>query len=57
MARMSRAAALALVALWIAACATGGAKKPPTGPPEPDKFLFERGTEALNNKRWIVARE
>ena len=57
MARMSRAAALALVALWIAACATGGAKKPPTGTPEPDKFLFERGTEALNNKRWIVARE
>ena len=31
--------------------------KPPTGTPEPDKFLFERGTEALNKKRWLVARE
>jgi outer membrane protein assembly factor BamD len=50
-------AALALVALSITACATGGAKRPPTGTPEPDRFLWERGTEALNKKRWIVARE
>jgi outer membrane protein assembly factor BamD len=50
-------AALAVVALSITACATGGAKKPPTGTPEPDRFLWERGTEALNKKRWIVARE
>jgi outer membrane protein assembly factor BamD len=52
-----RLATLALVAVWMAACATGGAKKPPTGTPEPDKFLWERGTDALNKKRWIVARE
>jgi outer membrane protein assembly factor BamD (BamD/ComL family) len=52
-----RTAMLALVALWVAACATGGAKKPPTGTPEPDRFLWERGTEALNKRRWIVARE
>jgi outer membrane protein assembly factor BamD len=52
-----RSAALALVAIWMAACATGAAKKPPTGTPEPDKFLWERGTDALNKKRWIVARE
>ncbi len=57
MVRCQRAAALVLVALWVAGCATGGAKKPPTGTPEPDKFLWERGTEALNKKRWIVARE
>jgi outer membrane protein assembly factor BamD len=49
--------ALALVALSLTACATGGAKKPPTGTPEPDRFLWERGTEALNKKRWYVARE
>jgi outer membrane protein assembly factor BamD len=43
-------------ALTAAACA-GGSMKPPVGTPEPDKFLFERGTEALNKKRWLVARE
>jgi outer membrane protein assembly factor BamD len=54
---IGRSALVVLVALWIAACATGGAKKPPTGTPEPDRFLWERGTDALNKKRWIVARE
>ncbi|PYR89153.1 MAG: hypothetical protein DMF84_26005 [Acidobacteria bacterium] len=49
-------AALAL-ALFLVACATGGAKRPPTGTAEPDRFLWDRGTEALNKKRWIVARE
>jgi outer membrane protein assembly factor BamD len=52
-----RSGLLVLVALWMAACATGGAKRPPTGTPEPDRFLWERGTEALDKKRWIVARE
>ncbi len=47
---------LVVSALTTAACA-GGAVRPPTGTPEPDKFLFERGTEALNNRRWLVARE
>lgn len=49
--------ALVLVAALAGGCATGGAKKPPTGTLEPDKFLFERGTDNLNRKRWIVARE
>lgn len=53
----SRAFAVMAVALLLAACATGGARKPPTGTPDPDKFLFDRGTEALNKKRWVVARE
>ena len=35
----------------------GGAVRPPTGTPEPDKFLFEKGTEALGKKRWLVSRE
>lgn len=29
----------------------------PSGTQEPDKFLFEKGTEALENKRWLTARE
>jgi outer membrane protein assembly factor BamD len=47
---------LVVSALTTAACA-GGAVRPPTGTPEPDKFLFERGTEALNKRRWLDARE
>ena len=26
-------------------------------PPQPDKFLFDRGTEALKDKKWLTARE
>ena len=26
-------------------------------PSLPDKFLFDKGTEALNNKKWLTARE
>jgi outer membrane protein assembly factor BamD len=48
---------LLLIAALAGACATGGAKKPPSGTLQPDKFLFEHGTEALDKKRWIVARE
>ena len=49
--------AIVLLAALAGACATGAAKKPPTGTLEPDKFLFERGTENLDKKRWLVARE
>jgi outer membrane protein assembly factor BamD len=48
------AAVLLLVA--AAACASGP-KRPPIGTLEPDKFLFERGTEALDSKRWLTSRE
>ena len=44
-------------AVLLAGCAAGSARKPPTGTPDPDKFLFDRGTEALNKHRWVVARE
>ena len=27
------------------------------GTPEPDKFLFERGTEELDKRHWVVSRE
>jgi outer membrane protein assembly factor BamD len=51
-----RHVALVLTLASAAACASGP-KKPPTGTPEPDRFLFERGTEALNDKKWLTARE
>jgi outer membrane protein assembly factor BamD len=29
----------------------------PPGTSEPDKYLFDKGTAALNNKKWLSARE
>ena len=56
-ARLAAALSLLLVLLaGLSACATGP-KKPPVGTLEPDKFLFERGTEELNKKHWLTARE
>jgi len=52
----ARLALLALSGALAAAC-SGAPKTPPTGTPEPDKFLFERGTESLNAKKWLTARE
>jgi outer membrane protein assembly factor BamD len=49
--------AFVLLAALAGACASGGPKKPPTGTLEPDKFLWERGTENLEKKRWLVSRE
>lgn len=40
----------------FSACATG-VRKVPTGTAQPDKFLFEQGTKALNDKKWFNARE
>jgi outer membrane protein assembly factor BamD len=45
-----------LLASALAACASGP-RTPPTGTPDPDKFLYERGTEALNDRKWLTARE
>jgi outer membrane protein assembly factor BamD len=39
-----------------AACASAGHAVPP-GTVLPDKFLFDKGTEALANKKWLTARE
>jgi outer membrane protein assembly factor BamD len=47
---------LAVSLACAAACATGP-KRPPTGTPEPDRFLYERGSEALNERKWLTARE
>jgi outer membrane protein assembly factor BamD len=56
-ARLVRVAAIVLLAGLAGACASSGAKKPPAGTLEPDKFLYERGNENLTKRRWIVARE
>lgn len=46
------------VSLALAAGACGGKKNTvPTGIADADKFLFERGTELLNRKKWLTARE
>ena len=33
------------------------AARVPAGTTEPDKFLFDKGTDALNDKKWLTARE
>jgi outer membrane protein assembly factor BamD len=49
---------LVVVALAsAAACATHTRGSVPPGTTEPDKFLFDKGTEALNAKKWLTARE
>jgi outer membrane protein assembly factor BamD len=60
--RFHRHRPIVLLALLLALVAGAGAcasKKDvlPTGITEVDKFLFEKGTEALDNKRWLTARE
>lgn len=47
---------LAVMMAVLAACASGP-RRPPPGTPDPDKFLFDRGTEALDDRRWLTARE
>ena len=57
-ARLIAARVLCLLpVLLAAACASSASKKPPVGSLEPDKFLFENGSKALADKRWIVSRE
>jgi outer membrane protein assembly factor BamD len=45
-----------LLLVSLSACASGP-RRPPVGTLEPDKFLFERGTEELNKRRWLTSRE
>jgi outer membrane protein assembly factor BamD len=49
--------AFAILALACAAGCASGPKRPPSGTLEPDKFLWERGTEELNERHWLTARE
>jgi outer membrane protein assembly factor BamD len=46
-----------VVTLAAAGCATRRGGVVPPGTSEPDRFLFEKGTAALNGKKWLLARE
>lgn len=48
---------IALVAGVAVACAQSTRNAVPPGTQEPDKFLYEKGTENLNKKKWLTARE
>jgi len=57
---LRRVAALAIFAAAVviaAGCASTKARTVPPGTSEPDRFLYDRGIEALNKKRWATARE
>src|SRR6187200_2026520 len=48
---------LMVFSLFAFAGCSSAPKRPPTGTPDPDRFLFERGTAELNDKDWFTARE
>ena len=52
-----RLGAAALALTLAAGCASSPRTSVPAGTSEPDKFLFDKGTDALNRKKWITARE
>jgi outer membrane protein assembly factor BamD len=47
----------AILALALTAACGGKKSVLPANNPQPDRFLFERGEEALKNKKWADARE
>ena len=51
------AAALALALAGAGACKKTDPKLPAAGTVDADKFLFDRGTTSLENKKWLEARE
>ena len=58
--RLTSAARLCAAALALAVaagCASSPRTSVPAGTSEPDKFLFDKGTDSLNKKKWITARE
>lgn len=63
LARRSRAAracaaVIAAAAIFATACASGGGRnKVPAGEKQPDKYLYDRGLESLEKKKWLTARE
>jgi outer membrane protein assembly factor BamD len=49
---------LLIAALLVSAGACAGKKDTlPPGAVEPDKFLYEKGVESLDKRRWLTARE
>ena len=54
---LARSAAVIGFVVLVSACVTRTRGIVPAGTPEPDKFLFDRATAALNDKKWLTARE
>src|SRR5262245_23081594 len=48
---------LMAIVLVMTACAHGPVAPPSAGDDQPDKFLFDRGSEMLTRRRWFEARE
>ncbi len=48
---------LAVFSLLAFVGCSSASRRPPTGTPDPDRFLFERGTEELDDKDWFTSRE
>jgi outer membrane protein assembly factor BamD len=48
--------AIAMAALVTISACSARQTTPPPGTPQPDRFLFERGTEALKQREWMNAR-
>src|SRR5687768_852227 len=46
---------LVLLTMLVGACGSRQTT-PPAGTPQPDRFLFERGNAALQEREWINAR-
>lgn len=55
--RPFRSLIVSLAIVLAAACSPHPRGLVPAGTTEPDKFLFDKGTESLNNKKWLTARE
>ena len=55
--RLFSACTALLLAGALTACASGRGANPTLGERDADKFLFDRGTEALEKRHWIEARE
>jgi outer membrane protein assembly factor BamD len=48
---------LCALALASACASANGRRAVPPGTAQPDQFLYDRGKEALDNKKWVTARE
>jgi len=49
---------LLLLAAVVSACASAnGRRAVPPGTSQPDQYLYDKGKESLDNKKWLTARE
>ena len=55
--RLLSAVVCAASGLWLATACASDPKRPVTGAADADKFLYEQGTSALQDKKWLKSRE